>query len=375
MNIGILTQPLHHNYGGLLQNYALQRILADLGHNPITIDWTYKQCFVIRIFKRIKMLITKRECNYELSSDEKDIIYGGVHSFINHYLFRTTLLTKKKMFYSVIREYSLDGIVVGSDQTWRPQYNPFLYSMYVDFAKNERIKRIAYAASFGTDKFEYNKKQEKKCARLLKEFDAVSVREESAIRICNHFLGCEAVRVLDPTLLLSKEAYAGLINRNRKYPNDCLLYYILNPERTSDEAINRFAINNGLEPFSILPEYSEAKRRRHDVKKRISECIYPSVGDWLKAFSDSKMVVTDSFHGMVFSIIFHKNFWVVSNVGRGNSRFLSLLSVLELEDRLLSSIDDLEKKEFNSSIDWDSVDRILNKEKKQSIDFLIKSLQ
>ena len=87
------------------------------------------------------------------------------------------------------------------------------------------------------------------------------------------------------------------------------------------------------------------------------------------------MVVTDSFHGMVFSIIFHKNFWVVSNVGRGNSRFLSLLSVLELEDRLLSSIDDLEKKEFNSSIDWDSVDRILNKEKKQSIDFLIKSLQ
>lgn len=105
-----------------------------------------------------------------------------------------------------------DAVIVGSDQTWRPKYSPNIYDFYLDFiSKDKRIKRIAYASSFGVDDWEYSAEETKKCAKLSKLFDGISVREQSGIDLCKDHLGVDSELALDPTLLLNKDDYVTLI--------------------------------------------------------------------------------------------------------------------------------------------------------------------
>ena len=160
MKIGILTQPLHANYGGLLQNYALQQVLLRAGHEVETIDWTpFNKSLRSRLY-RIKwtilpFLFPKKypKLRYQPTDEERKVIQQHTNHFISTYIHHTKTIMYKDGFSHQAKVGNYDAYVVGSDQCWRPQYNAFLSSMFLDFAKEEKVKRIAYAASFGTNQW------------------------------------------------------------------------------------------------------------------------------------------------------------------------------------------------------------------------------
>ena len=132
----------------------------------------------------------------------------------------------------------------------------------------------------------------------------------------------------------------------------------------------------GLKPFSILPKHPIGNRSKYDIQNDIDNCTYPSVTSWLKAFMDAEMVIVDSFHGAVFSIIFNKPFWVVGNTTRGMSRFTSLLSLFNLSDRLLSvdKLDSFDYSTLETVIDWKRVNKAIESGRNYSMELLFEAL-
>lgn len=379
MKIAILTQPLHANYGGLLQNYALQQTLIRMGHDPVTLDWAMPYDFKYKLSK-IKAKVSslffqdKNKAHYELNRKEKSIIQQNTEYFISKYIQHTSTIKSSREFLkqSVVGGYQ--AYVVGSDQCWRPGYNYFLHEMFLSFLTDLEVKRIAYAASFGTDIWEFNKSQTADCSTLAKKFNMVTVREDSGVDLCRKYLGIDAVHVLDPTLLLSKHDYIRLITEeNEPKSNGSLFYYVLDPDSKKKAFIESVSEKMGLTPFSIMPRYQAETRTKEIVKTKIESCIFPSVTLWLRAFLDAEMTIVDSFHGMVFSIIFNKPFWVIGNPTRGMSRFTSLLKIFNLEDRLIN-INSIDQVDLKKNIDWNMVNACVDNYRHKSLELLRKSL-
>ena len=371
--IGILTQPLLNNYGGLLQNYALQQVLMQLGYEPETIDHgVRKQPWLNNLLVKIKVLIACwlhfGKCAhkpYQLTEKELRIISQNNNRFIDKNIKRTEKFYDNKKLDALISRGAYYGYVVGSDQCWRPSYAcGFLNEMFLSFISSERdIKRIAYAASFGTDVWEFSPEKTERCARLAQKFDLITVREKSGIALCRKHLGVEAQHVLDPTMLLNKEDYIHVVEaEHAPISEGTLFHYILDPTNEKKILVDSVASKLGLIPFTVMPKFQAENRTKEDIKKRINDCVFPSVTNWLRSFMDAKMVIVDSFHGTVFSIIFNKLFWVLSNEERGNARFESLLGMFGLEDRMISV--DLFNEDFNwnKSIEWERVNKIRERE-------------
>lgn len=380
MKIGILTQPLHSNYGGLLQNYALQQTLVRAGHEVETIDWGGGSGFRAMLYRmKVQVLHTLLPNRYPLlkympNDKEKSIIQRNTNHFINTYINHTEAMHSYEEFVKQASKGKYDAYVVGSDQCWRPCYNAFLSSMFLDFVQDKQVKRIAYAASFGTDKWEFTPQQTAVCALLAKKFDMVSVREDSGVKLCKEHLGVDAVHVLDPTMLLTKEEYIQLIEKEKEpKSNGTLFNYILDPDAKKSVFIQKVAKAKGLKAFQVLPKCQTETRTKEDVKNRIGDCVFPGVTTWLRAFMDADMTIVDSFHGMVFSIIFNKPFWAIGNVSRGMSRFTSLLKMFHLEDRLLDA-DNLDDVDFSKPIDWTMVNGILEEKRRECKKLLLTNL-
>lgn len=381
MKIGILTQPLHSNYGGLLQNYALQQILLRAGFEVETIDWCGAKGIresLCRIKLRILHAIFPRRYSkpkYAPNYNEISVIRRNTNDFINKYINHTKVVSSKSMFAKRADSGKYDVFVVGSDQCWRPCYNPFLSSMFLDFVQNKQVKRIAYAASFGTDKWEYTQKQTFICSPLAKKFNLITVREDSGVKLCREHLGVDAFHVFDPTLLLTKNDYIHLVEaENEPLAEGTLFNYILDPDDNKTSFIKKVAAKTGFKVFQVLPKCQAETRTKNDVKSRIEDCVFPRVTTWLRAFMDAEMTIVDSFHGMVFSIIFNKPFWVIGNEHRGMSRFISLLKVFHLEDRLIDA-DNLNDTDFTKPIDWIAVNKILEEKRIASKELLLNQLK
>lgn len=381
MKIGILTQPLHANYGGLLQNYALQQTLVRAGHEVETIDWgggSGLRAMLYRMKVRVlHTLLPNRfpPLRYMPNDKERAIIKRNTNHFINTYINHTEAMHSYEEFVKQASKGKYDAYVVGSDQCWRPCYNAFLPSMFLDFVLDKQVKRIAYAASFGTDKWEFTPQQTAVCAPLAKKFDMVSVREDSGVKLCKEHLGIDAVHVLDPTMLLTKEDYIQLIEKEKEPKSDGTLFnYILDPDARKSVFIQKVAKAKGLKAFQVLPKCQTETRTKEDVKKRIEDCVFPGVTTWLRAFMDAEMTIVDSFHGMVFSIIFNKPFWVIGNVSRGMSRFTSLLKMFHLENRLLDE-NNLDDVDFFKPIDWAKVNCILENKREFSKTMLLNKIK
>ena len=389
MKIGILTQPLHTNYGGLLQNYALQQVLKGMGHEVETIDHGFNKKksitlkrYILQILSKIKTILLHiffptrlQKVRYLPNDEELSEIRKKTDHFINKYISHTPPLLTTKDFDELSNGLNYNAYVVGSDQCWRPIYNGnILPEMFLRFAEKQRgVKRIAYAASFGTSVWEYTPEETDICSQLAEKFDLITVREKSGVALCDNYLGVKAVQVLDPTMLLSKEAYEDLVlKENEPKSNGDLFYYILDPSEEKKKIIERIASDNGYTPFTTLPKCQEENRTKEDVKERIDDCVYPSVTSWLRSFMDAKMVIVDSFHGAVFSIIFNKPFWIIGNSERGNARFDSLLELFGLKERMIS-IDGIKLEagfDWCREIDWGRVNEIRENEKQRCITLL-----
>lgn len=383
MKIGILTQPLHNNYGGLLQNFALQRVLRDYGHDPITLDWSpisipwwKEMCYNLKIWVYRNILGNKAipRPGYKPNQVENKIISRNNYKFIDKYISHTEKVNSSKGFSEILNREGVQTLIAGSDQCWRPNYaGGHIYDMFFRFAENKNINRIAYAASFGTDIWEFSEEQTAECRRLVKKFNLVTVRENSGVDLCKDNLKVNATRVLDPTMLHDKIVYERIahdLNASKSKGN--LFYYILDPSEEKMTMVESVASSKNMQPFTVMPIYQAENRTKQNVRNEIEKCIFPGVEQWLKAFMDAEMVICDSFHGCVFSIIFNKPFWVIGNAKRGNTRFDSLLSIFDLNDRLITIGENID---INKSIAWDRVNNILEQQRIFSKQLLLNALK
>lgn len=363
MKIGILTQPLGHNYGGLLQAWALQRTLVNMGHDVTIINRVYNpnnnlQPLWRRSLSFIKnelyIALGKRKRYLSASKELKDYAEQNVIKFRERrYKGVSPDIISDEQLLNYIKKEKFEAYVVGSDQVWRPMYSPRLMTYFLDFLQdNNNVKKIAYAASFGVDEWEFTNKQTYEASNLAKRFDLITVRESSAVQLVRDYFGCKATHVLDPTMLVDRTNYMRLVE-NPTCPihesNGELFCYVLDKSPIVSKVISECSEQTGYRPFFCnyeTPYYLIQNKCNKD------ECIVPPVEQWLKSFSDAKMVLTDSFHGTVFSIIFNKPFWVLVNETRGAARFISLLEQFELEDRIVSVKN---KIDWHKPIDWNYV--------------------
>ncbi len=355
MKIGILTQPLTTNYGGILQNYALQKVLQRMGHEVWTLDYfSYDWIDWAKLNSKIaikKML--GKSAHWAITPIKKRKIESSLREFVLDNISVTTPRTKwleKK----IIQKYCLDALIVGSDQVWRPIYNTRIADLFLDFVKDLNLKRVAYAASFGTDSWEFTDIQTNHCKSLAQKFNAISVREATGVSLCEKYLGVKSKHVLDPTLLLTVDDYLAVC-KNIPVKVPFVFAYVLdqNPKKISE--IKRFAQEKGLSFFIMSAGSNVSDEDR--------------VEKWLSYFRDAAYVITDSFHGTVFSIIFQKDFYVFGNKKRGNSRFESLLNLFGLSNRVIN----IEISEL-PEVDWKLIQSSLNDERIKSTQWLEHSL-
>lgn len=368
MEIGIYTLPLHSNYGGVLQAYALQCFLHKLGHNAYFIIHHSVGPQRIKISKRYFKYTKKAFKKYVLRKDirvlQDKLDYDSFHkkiSLIEGFAEKHI----KTIVYRKHRKLKVDVVIVGSDQVWRPLYARPIEDYFLDFLKTDTsIKKIAYAASFGTENWEFTEEQTAACSLLIKQFDLVSVREDSGIELCRKYLKTEAVHVLDPTMLLERGDYIDLINEeNTPKSEGNLFVYILDNDSKKQDFVKRIEKESGLVPFSIMPTEEELE----------AGSLYPGVTTWLRGFMDAKFVITDSFHGCIFSIIFNKPFIAIGNMERGQARFNSLFRLTQLEERLID-INNLTTDCLKRPVDWVKVNSIIGNMKRVSAALLLESL-
>ena len=369
MKIGVLTLPLHTNYGGILQAYALQQVLKRMGHEAVLLDRKRFSLppWHLRPLKYGKRIINKYIFGKHISVfaekhkiKEQNIKQRFTKEFVCDNIER--LIFKS---YDKIKAKDYDCLIVGSDQVWRPKYANYLLNgiehSYLDFAELWKVRRVAYAASFGTNDWEYTDKEAEDCKRLLKKFDYVSVREKDGINLCQKHFGIDAKLLLDPTLLLEKKDYIKLFEKKQTPPSSGnLMVYVLDRNQDTDHFITQYANSQGLVPF-----YTNTQVDNGQID--INERVQPPLEKWLRGFYDADFIITDSFHACVFSILFNKNFVVLGNATRGLSRFDSLLSMFGLEDRMVS---DLESAIALPYIEYSKVNEKVREMRDISISFL-----
>lgn len=370
MKTAVITLPLHTNYGGILQAYALKCVLEGMGHEAVVVDrkdkmplpvW-YKAPFVY-VSRALKKMLKPgagvevlREFNYRKTLPLRAV---NTQRFINQYIAPLVVSS-----YKDIRQGEYDAFVVGSDQVWRPRYFGNIEDAFLAFAKDWKVKRVAYAASFGTEEQEYKYEELQACSGLLEMFDAVSVREDAGVRICEEWFGYEgAEHVLDPVMLLDTEVYRTLAQKAENHScRGKVMTYMLDPSREKDCVVDFVARITGKDVEKFFVD---------DSSRPLAERVAPPVEQWLASFCDADFVVTDSFHGCVLSVMLHKPFVAVGNSLRGMSRMNSLLKVLGLDGRLVQGIDPEDDGEYwLAEPDWKAVDAVLDDQREKSMGFL-----
>ncbi len=378
MRIGILTLPLHTNYGGILQAYALQTVLERMGHEVVVFDtpnkatypplWKLPLSFGKRTLLKCMGRGNRIFSEWHYNHKEMLVIRQYIQPFVDQKIHR-----KVYKSLSSLNANDYDAIVVGSDQVWRAIYFPVMKytqpmeNAFLAFTKGWNIKRISYAASFGTEDWEYTEEETRNCKEAIKHFDAVSVREASGVRLCKQYFDVDALHVLDPTMLLSAEDYIRLFQQKQtpKSPGT-LLNYVLDETDELNHLIQKIAKEKTLTPFAVNNPYE------YDTTKPLPQRVKPSIETWLRGFHDASYVITDSFHACVFSIIFKKQFVVVGNKTRGMARFESLLKMFGLEDRLVDENTDIAAL---PPIDYDKVYTLYDNWKAKSFQFLSANLK
>ncbi|MFR9545219.1 MAG: polysaccharide pyruvyl transferase family protein [Rikenellaceae bacterium] len=383
MKIAILTQPLLNNYGGLLQAYALQKVVRELGHDVATDrhgargTLTCSELAIRFIHYCIQKYLRGSKLHnpfrflpnqYKKHLANIKVISVNCDTFTDKYIkvidFFEGAKTPRHEVFS-----QFDALIVGSDQIWRPAYSN-VAAYFLDFAQDANIKKISYAASFGKDTVdEFKPHLLQKCAKSLKYFHAISVREDSGAILCKKHFGCEATHVPDPTLLLEKEDYIQLIEDEdqEELPN-VLMAYVLDESPEKQTIINTLAKELNLSPLKVMP-----KQELTPESTDINDCIYPSVSSWLRGFRDAQFVITDSFHGTVFAIIFNKPFLSIVNKNRGASRFYSLLKIFNLENRIIRDQKELQER-MHQPINFEQVNTIRKQWQKLGKLFLSQNL-
>lgn len=360
MKIGILTVPFNNNYGGFLQAFALKSVLIGMGHEVFFINRRRNRTVTIR---GIIVIILRA---LHLLEDKQKRISRFTDIFQKKYLFPYTRKYYSSNDLKKCLKYKFDCVIVGSDQIWRYWYfKDWIDDFFCNFLEGTNIPHFSYAASMGTDEMDYPQDKIDICSKLLKDFKAISVREETSVKLLKDFFDVEnAQLVLDPTFLLDKQVYVNLFKKEYAKPSKPYIFtYILDDSKEIHESIEEFSRQKNMPVLNI-------KAQTGDISTL--DVIEP-VEKWLSAIYYADYVITDSFHGTVFSLIFNKQFIVYGNVQRGLSRMQDLLNRVELADRLVTTNVFVGEK-LKKDINWNSVNNRINLYMEKSMSYLKNAL-
>lgn len=359
MKIGIITFHFALNYGAALQTYALQKVLFEMGHVPKIID--YRPAYLTDSYK------WSWRCG---SFNFKNLILPTLNKKFNK--FCNSYMQFTPLSYRTLEELrenppEADAYICGSDQIWNSDLTGYDSAYFLKFGK-EHTKRISYAASLGKDRLK--ELDENQIKSYLKDFDFVSVREKSGVQLVSNNTTNAVDLVLDPTLLVTD--YKPLLKK-RIYEQK---KYVLVINLQNNPLLNQTAelVSNELKlPIINLNNYSAKFWKFKGTR------MFPSPEKYLELIKLSEYVITNSFHGTIFSIIFNKRFLTTSLSGKNyqrNCRMTDLLNSLGLSDHFIEGYSISQIKELLSKeTDWLSVCNLLKIHQKSSFSFLENALR
>lgn len=345
MKIGVLTYHIDMNPGATLQCYATCRALQELGHEVYIIDLEHRSEYNSKIREIVAKILQCRSMYRQMK-----FIHEYFPPFTRHYSDIDELRDTPPQ---------LDAYCIGSDQVWNTKIaGPSHMAYFLDFG-GEKVKRFSYASSIGLDEWPVKDELENKRIRtLLTGYDGLAVREPTAAKLLSDQFGLEATIVCDPVLL--HKDYRELIGP-QKQSGEMSCYMFKRPTEVLD-ALLEVAKDLGV-PARMVTSLKPIKGFIHTTKKEVPM--------WLKYMSSSVFNVTDSFHGTVVSLLYHRPFAVVYKDDGRSSRISDLLKTTGLEDRLFFNVADFRDSNiWNNAIDWDDVDARLEKLRAKSWEYL-----
>lgn len=353
MKIALLTIWHVGNYGAELQAYATVKVLTQLGHDVTIID-----------------IRENEHAHASLKSRVASAVSGCTLASWRFRKFWRKYFPKKTRHYRSAEELmqnppEADVYLVGSDQVWNTEITAEKKLLYFLNFGREGVRRMSYASSFGRDSWSESEAVTKTVGDLLSRFSHLGVREQSGVGLLKSVFGRDGARVVDPTLLL--EDYSELTGKTEQ--RRTLVYYPLTNYPQLDDFCVKLAAEMGLKPINankcIMLTRSIAWRR-------------PSVEKWVKDIAEASFVVTPSFHGLAFSLIYRKQFIIINKGGAENrkARLTDLLSELGLLDRFFETFEEVwADRPWERRIDYDAVSEKLAKMRKESINYLMKALE
>ena len=363
MKIGILTFHNAHNYGAVLQVYALKKAIEKLGHKVIVVDYRnniiegqypYKRKVSLEGGKN-KLKFPLNYMKYLYSNKQYHEKWNKFNEWIAYYVLEDLVRCTKKQ----LSKLDLDMFICGSDQIWNPGLTGGFDGVY--FADFEtKAKKVTYAASMGLSALP--EEQEVQFASYLKNFDMLSVREQNLADYIKKISGIEAEVVVDPTLLLEAEEYEKLIVEMPLPEKYVLVYCLMDNEEMLKSAYD-YAEKKGLK----VVEFRYFKNIKHFGKIQVANA---GPGEFLGLIKNAELILTNSFHGTVFSMLFQKKFYTVA-LGAVSSRMESLLNLAGLTERYISN-GQYEMIDMEKEIEYEKVKERIKEEQKKSYSYLEK---
>lgn len=352
--IGIITIVKVNNYGAELQAYALQKKLNLMGYDAEIIDYLfYKNKAYIKekmshpfypypFRKRIKELIEPwynqiRCLPFWKIKLKRDRVFDVFHQ--KNTRFSPICYTSYSQIYRNPPEY--DVYCVGSDQVWNPGCFTNLSPYFVSFASKGK-KRISYASSFGVKELPTSAREKYK--ELLMQMDTIGVREDVGVSIVDELTGRKAEKVADPTLLLTTEEWLGVARYEKVPAEKYILLYVLKDSAYIKQTALEIGREKGLKVVRICKDaYKQDKK-----SDGIIDILDAGPDDFLGLIDKAEIVLTNSFHGTVFSIVFKKDFYTILNAkSDNNTRQISLLRDVGLKERIVFEGEFVEKNKID----------------------------
>lgn len=380
--VGIIT--MYHgsyNYGGVLQSYALQKVVSDLGYycEQISFQRKEKKSFKSNIKNRLEVDNLLTVIVWGISRTKKVIdskiarkIYGKKYNkFIKIRKgkfdeYRNSIPHSEIYNSETIKESltDYDAFICGSDQVWKP--GVVCKEYLLNFVPNE-ISKISYAASISKNKL--SAQESELIISGINRLDAVSVREKQAVNLINKYTEKKVEWVLDPTFLVHSSHWETQCEEV-KIKEDYIFCYLLGVNKSQRKLIENLARKNNLKIVTI--PFANGNYNFTDASFGDIKVCDAGPHDFLGLIKNAKLVITDSFHATVFSNIFNTDFYVFERTEETsmNSRIISLLEFLNLKDRFIQC--------FDKDIIWESIDfrnrRSVDKKIEECKEFLERSL-
>ncbi len=367
-NIIIVTFNKARNFGAMLQEFALQEIIAKKNYSVKVLNY---------VDKNIKSA-------YKIIKIEKTNLKKFIKSFASSVIFLLANIKRYKSFNNfeknnikLTQEYSeneikkIEGLadvyITGSDQVWNCNITNGLSDVYCLNFDSKNKKKISYAASIGNSKIENNFKEIYK--EKISKLDEISVREETAQKeLENLIINRKITVVLDPTLLLTKEEWNQKTKNMKQEKEKYILAYDLVEENEDYRRIvETLSEKTGLKVIHF--------EKRNRFKCKILRSAYSDGPlEFVNLIKNAEYTVVTSFHGTVFSILLNKKTWIIPPKKTG-SRVIDLLNKVGLNNRIIYSLDEFNHKNYDENIDYSSVNNILDVERKKSIEWLYNAIE